>query len=357
MAEQDLFGPSVRALAVEVNGRRLNRELDLTLSAVTVEEHVDLPSMFTLELIADDGPGGREPASWIDDHRVFAIGDEIQIKLGQLGSALQPVITGEVTALDIEFTNDGSTRLTVRGYDRRHRLQRGRRVRTFVKRTDSNIAEIIAGGAGLGFEGDDSGTIHEHVIQANQTDLAFLQERARRINYEVVIEDRTLYFRPVAYDSAPVLSLSIDNELSAFRARFTSAGQVSRVEARGWSVKAKEAVVARASTCPRMGEESTRSAAQVGKVFGEAEELLSWEPVDNREEADARANARLAAIGLGLVRGEGVCMGRPDLRAGKVIEIEGIGKRFSGPYYVKAVSHNYGPEGYSTQFTAWRNST
>jgi uncharacterized protein len=98
-------------------------------------------------------------------------------------------------------------------------------------------------------------------------------------------------------------------------------------------------------------------AALVRKAFGEAEELMTWEPVESQQEADARANARLASIALSFVRGEGVCPGRTDLRAGRVIEITGVGKRFSGPYYVTAVSHNYGPEGYSTHFTAWRNST
>jgi Bacteriophage probable baseplate hub protein len=324
------------------------------ISSITVEEHVDLPSLFTLELGTSDDLNAE--AAWLDDDKLFAIGDKIKIQLGYADSVLQPVITGEVTALEIECTAGGLPRLTVRGYDRRHRLQRGRQVRTFVKKKDSEIAQQIATERGLSAEVVDSKMTHEYIVQANQTDLAFLQEQARRIHYEVVVEDKVLHFRPVAYDSAPVLSLSIANELSEFRAQLSSAGQVSRVRARGWSVKEKKAIVAQASSYPSMGGQAS-GAALVRKAFGEAEELVTWELVESQQEADARASARLAAIALAFVRGEGVCPGRTDLHAGKVIEITGIGKRFSGPYYVTAVSHNYGPEGYSTHFTAWRNST
>jgi uncharacterized protein len=118
-------------------------------------------------------------------------------------------------------------------------------VRTFVKKKDSEIAQQIATERGFSAKVVDSKTTHEYIIQANQTDLAFLQERARRIHYEVVVEGKVLHFRPVAYDSAPVLSLSIANELSEFHAQLSSAGQVSRIRARGWSVKDKKAVVRR----------------------------------------------------------------------------------------------------------------
>jgi phage protein D len=354
MSVPEPFAPRVPEFAIRVNGTRLEGTVAWQISSITVEEHVELPSLFTLELGTSDDLNAE--AAWLDNDKLFAIGDEITIQLGYADSVLQPVITGEVTALEIECTANGLPRMTVRGYDRRHRLQRGRPVRTFVKKKDSEIAQQIAREGGLSAEVVDSKTTREYIIQANQTDLAFLQERARRINYEIVVEDKVLHFRPVAYDSAPVLSLSIANELSEFRAQLSSAGQVSRVKASGWSVKEKKAVVAQASSYPRMGGQAS-GAALVRKAFGEAEELVTWEPVESQQEADARANARLATIALAFVRGEGVCPGRTDLRAGKVIEITGVGKRFSGPYYVTAASHHYGPEGYSTHFTAWRNST
>lgn len=354
MSVPEPFACRVPTFAVRVNGTRLEGAVAWQISSITVEEHVDLPSMFTLDLGTSDDLDAE--ATWLDDEKLFAIGDEITIHLGYTDETLQPVITGEVTALEAEWTADGLPRLTVRGYDRRHRLQRGRRVRTFVKKKDSEIAEQIAHERGLSAKVVVSATTHDYIVQANQTDLMFLQERARHIHYEVVVEDKVLHFRPVAYAGAPVLILSMHSELLEFRAELSSAGQVNGVKARGWSVTDKKAVVGQASGYPRMGGQRT-GADVVRKAFGEAEELMASEPLGSLEEADSRAKARLAAIGLGFVRGEGVCPGSTDVRAGKVIEIEGIGKRFSGPYYVTAANHHHGAGGYSTRFTAWRNST
>ena len=47
-------------------------------------------------------------------------------------------------------------------------------------------------------------------------------------------------------------------------------------------------------------------------------------------EADQIAKARLNEMALELITGHGLCLGRTDLRAGKVIKIDGVGKRFSG---------------------------
>ena len=49
---------------------------------------------------------------------------------------------------------------------------------------------------------------------------------------------------------------------------------------------------------------------------------------------------------------------RTDLRPGKVIKIDRVGKRFSGQYYVTAVAHRYTPHrGYQTHFTVRRNAS
>jgi len=53
-----------------------------------------------------------------------------------------------------------------------------------------------------------------------------------------------------------------------------------------------------------------------------------------------------------------VCIGRVDLRPGKLINVEGIGKRFSGSYYVTSTEHSFLPSrGYRTAFTVRRNAT
>jgi phage protein D len=70
------------------------------------------------------------------------------------------------------------------------------------------------------------------------------------------------------------------------------------------------------------------------------------------------ARAALDEAALQYIEVEATCMGRADVRAGEVIEIDGLGHRFSGPYYVTATTHAYTTaRGYRTRFAARRNAS
>ena len=60
----------------------------------------------------------------------------------------EPLIEGEVTALEAEF-DTGGTFTVIRGYDQAHRLFRGRRTASYVQMTASDIATKVAQRAGL----------------------------------------------------------------------------------------------------------------------------------------------------------------------------------------------------------------
>ena len=75
-------------------------------------------------------------------------------------------------------------------------------------------------------------------------------------------------------------------------------------------------------------------------------------------EADQLARAALNEAALGYIEAEGVCVGRTDVRAGDVITMEGLGRRFSGMYYVTSATHSYFPrQGYRNALRGRRNAT
>jgi uncharacterized protein len=349
--------PLVPDFDVIINGAPLPAEAAACVAGVMVDESVELPSMFALEITGSEAQ--QQEALWIDDQKLFAIGNVVEVKLGYVDD-LETLLIGEITALEPEFVFNRLPSLMARGYDRRHRLQRGRKTRTFVQQKDSDIASQIASEAGLTAQAEDSGTVHDYVLQANQTDLEFLRERAGRIQYEVVVEDKTLLFRPVANAQSEVLTLTMDDDLLEFYPRLSSAGQVTEVMVRSWSPKDKKELVGQAKAGDEVstmgGQES--GAAIVEGAFSAAIELLSASPVASQAEADQLAKARFNHLVLDLISGEAVCWGRTDLRAGKVIKIEGVGQRFSGQYYVTAAIHRYSLQsGYRTHFTVRRNAS
>lgn len=349
--------PLVPDFDILINGSPLPATAEPFVLGVTVDNDSELPSMFAIEMTSSDTQNAEIP--WIDDQTLFSVGNVVEIKLGYAGN-VGSVIVGEITSLEPEFACDRKPSLTVRGYDRRHRLQRGRKTRTFVQQKDSDIATQIAREAGLTAQVIDSRVVHDYMLQANQTDMEFLQERARRIQYEVVVQDKTLLFRPVANADSAVVTLTMRDDLLEFYPRLSSSYQVDEVTVRGWNPKDKKEIIGQS----RSGDETSTMGGQssgatlTATKFGAAVARVGDRPIASQAEADQLAKARFNAIALAFISGEGSCWGRTDISPGKVIKIDGIGKRFSGQYYVTAVTHRYDQQqGYHTYFTVRRNAS
>lgn len=348
-----------------ISGSALPPEVKVYVTEVVIDDDTRLPGMFTLKLVgADTQKEWAESITamptlpWIDDETLFAVGNVVEVKLGYRDD-LETVLIGEITGLEPAFTFNQLPRLTVRGYDRRHRLHNGRKTRTFVQQKDSDIAAQIANELGLSSEVVDSQVTHDYVLQANQSDMDFLQERARRIQYEVVVADKTLHFRPIGNAESEILAMTLDDHLLEFYPRLSAVRQLSEVTVRGWDPKEKKEIVGQA----KLGDEVSTMGGETagGKLsdtaFGASATHVGDRPIVTQAEADQLALARFNQVALALIEGDGVCWGRTDLRAGTVIKIDGIGKRFSGQYYVTAVNHRYTAQrGYYTRFSVQRNA-
>ncbi|HEX6904120.1 MAG TPA: contractile injection system protein, VgrG/Pvc8 family [Thermoanaerobaculia bacterium] len=341
---------------VRIDGSDLPVKAAMEVLEVSALQDVDAPGMFALRLANWDSDQMR--ITWADDD-LFGTGREVEILMGYAGD-LHPVLVGEITGIEPEFRAGEIPEVVVRGYDRRHRLMRGRKTRSYTKVKDSEVAGQIAGEAGLTDRAEDSRVVHEYLLQHNQTDLEFLQERARRIGYEVMVEGKDLHFRPRAYGSGEALTLARTVDLEELHPRLTSLGIAPEVAVHGWNVKDKEALVGKAAAGDegsRMGGSSSGPAA-VESAFGTAVAALVDHPVLSQAEADQIAEGQLREMALAYIGGEGVALGRADLKAGTVIKIDGVGKRFSGLYYIPSVCHSYSPRrGYRTAFTFRRNAT
>jgi uncharacterized protein len=350
-------GPLVAEIDVLINGSPVSASVLRYVEDVVVDDSVELPSMFAFAVTSSNAQEQDSP--WVDNEDLFSVGNVVEIKMSG-GRNLTSLINGEITALEPEFVASRLPVLKVRGYDRRHRLQRGRKTRTFLEKKDSDIASQIGGEAGLSVQATDSATSLDYVLQANQTDWEFLRERARLIRYEVVVKDKTLFFQPVGNDQSEVLTLDMQNDLLEFCPRLSSAGQVTEVKVQSWRVQDKKAMLGDSKAgdeVSTMGGQSS-GAAIAQSAFGDAIDVVSDQPVAVQAEADQIAKARFNDLVLDLVTGDGVCRGRPDVRAGKVIKILGIGQRFGGQYYVTSVIHRYSQaNGYLTEFTVRRNAS
>ncbi|PWT83689.1 MAG: hypothetical protein C5B57_06380 [Blastocatellia bacterium] len=355
MTDRSTFDTLAPEFRVEINGREVPERLRADLIGVNVVEDVDTTGMFSISLSCWDGVEMK--VKWIDDD-LFREGTAVVVHMGYRDNMAE-VFAGEISGLEPEFHTSAPPVLTVRGYDRRHRLMKQTKTQSYLKMKDSDIARQIAADAGLSPKVDDTSVTFEYVLQHNQTSLEFLQQRAERIGFEVFVEAKTLWFRSRPIDGAEALVLRREIELLEFYPRSTTMNQVADVTVRGWDPKQKREFVAKSQAGDVRGRlGATTGPASVQRSFQGTRTLAVRSPVSSQAEADGLATGLLNEIALCHVTGDGVCIGRPDLRPGRLIKIEGIGQRFSGLYYVTATDHSYSrSRGYRTAFSVKRNAT
>lgn len=340
---------------VFINDAEIPPELKADVLEAVVCQYAEGPSSFDLS-VNIIGPANQQ-LRWVDDPRVQP-GNKLEIKLGYL-DRFESLIVGEITALHPKYTSTESAKMHVQGFDKLHRLSRGRKTRSFLEVKDSQIAETIAGEAGLAASVEDTGIVFDYLLQNNVSDLDFLLERARRIRYEVRTDGQTLVFRRVANHLDKVATLEYGTTLKHFSPRLTTIGQVSELKVRAWNPASKEAILGVA----RVGDEDSRmggqeSGPQIAKAaFGAYATAVIDVPLATQSEADQVARALYNQMALDLVSGEGESVGNMAIQAGRTIELKGLGRRFGGNYYIQRVEHRLSPKtGYSTRFQVVRNA-
>jgi phage protein D/phage baseplate assembly protein gpV len=340
-AEKEL----ISQIYLKIDGADAPEEMTDNLIYIEVDDNLNLADMFTINL--------RDPElKWIDSD-TFAVGKSVEISTRGDNGQVVKLITGEITSVESRFASGAGATLVVCGYDQSHRLNRGKQTKTFVQMTDSDMATKIAREIGLKAEVEPTREVYEYVLQDNQTNLEFLQGRAKRIGYRVFVEEGTLYFRPAPQEAPQVPVLEWEVNLNSVETRLTTSQQIKEVVVRGWSPSGKKDIVGRATRTqetPEIGE-TQKGGELAQKAFGSAgTEVVVNRPVSTQAEADALAQSVCDEIGGDFIQAEGICGGNPNVQAGAMVELKGLSTRFSGRYRVTHAMHRYDAKGYHTHF-------
>lgn len=333
--------PIVSHLYLALDGTPVAQELLQQIIEVTVDQDVHLPGMFTVRL--------TDPALALLEKGPFDLAKTIEIAGENANREKIVLLQGEITALEPDFGEGMVAELVVRGYDNLHRLYRKVKSKTYLNVKDSDLAREIAAAADLSTDIEPTTTVYAHIYQHNQSDLSFLMQRAWRIGYECYAAAGKLVFRKPS-TASPTLTLTWGDDLVTFRPRMTVAEQVEQVIVRGWDVAKKSAIVGRANK-GQLYPAIQENGGDLSKKFGAGSQVvLVDQPVVTQAEADLLATARLNEISGVFVEAEGTAFRRPELKAGQLIKIAALGKRFNGAYLLTSVTHVYTSAGFTSHF-------
>lgn len=354
------FAPALRVM---VNGSGLEGDVSAHVLSVSVVREPGVPSRCDITL-ANPLPEMRWTHS--DDWKLFQEGNAVEVAMGYADD-LRPVFDGEVTGMTPSFPESGGPTLQVQAHDRLHRLQVVRRERTLTRGKYELLVKQIAGAANLTPAVDDTGPEHPYMVQSGRTDYDFLRALAKVIGFEVFVEGKTLHFRRPESTAAPALALAWGSAAAAgplpglpgvpvyplrsFSPTLDARQQVTEVVVVGQDPLSRETFEGRATArdVPAAGREPAADVAV--RAFGVRNELrVGDEPVATQAEARQRARAIFAEKAMQLVRGSGATIGLPELKPGTTVQLEGLGPRFGGRYYVSRVTHRMDGGGFLTSF-------
>jgi uncharacterized protein len=208
--------------------------------------------------------------------------------------------------------------------------------------TDADLARAVADEHGLQAEVDVDGPRYDVVQQLNQSDLAFLRERARLVQAEVWCTGRTLHMATRPRRRGTELTLVQGNHLLSARLCADLAHQRSEVVVTGYDAFAADVIDERAQADAIDSEiTSGRTGPRiVEQALGVATTLRVREAALTGEEARAWARAEMLRRARRFVSVIGTTRGSPDMVVGSRLTLQDVGAPFDGPgYYVTRLRH------------------
>ena len=338
---------------ITFDGSPLAADIEQLLVEAYVDDNRNLPDMFVLRF--------RDANRLVLSKTSVKIGSRVKIAVTSTDTQQpEPLISGEVTALEADFDATGTFTL-IRGYDLSHRLFRGRHTETWTQVTASDVAVKVARRAGLSIGTVEATSIvFENVSQGGVSDWHFLSGLAREIGYEVAVRDDKFEFRPPSSAAdAPAaggtaghpLVLELGTDLLRVRSSVTSAEQVKETQVRGWDTAQKKAIIGTAPAHTTSAELPGTSPADLAHVFGDPTYVASDVPYRLQAEVDVAARAVAEQIAGAFAELDAVTRGNPKIRAGTAVSIDNIGSPFDGKYTVTTSRHHFDQTaGYVTQF-------
>lgn len=276
--------------------------------------------------------GGQEPDFTLND---IALGAGVEIAMGN--DAPQSLFNGEITAIE-ESYGEGAPSIALLLQDKLHRLARSRHNRSFEDQSPDDLAQSIAGEAGLQADAAISGiTATWH--QLNESDLAFLLRIGNRFDIAVRLDGNRLRAKAEEADPNPV-ALSAQDSALKVRLIADLNHQPLSSQVNGYNLASAEAVdfSADAMTPAPSG---TSAATALGDLSWPGAEIVPQPFPGTSSEAEAYAKAAFKRQAKRFIQGEIVCQGEASLKPGREIELDGVSPRLKGRYQIVHCMHRF----------------
>jgi phage protein D len=347
-------------------GKQASANHDIRRSAISIQisEQVSDAAQYTL-VLSDKLDITKQEFEWLDSP-LLDVGNFIRIDMGYAITKLEKMIEGPIKSVSTSGFSPDIPKLTLVGYDRSHqhlteKSTSEKTVKPENKDTYSKIAERIAIEAGLEPVIDQTKEYSSTLTKKPVTYNEFLGDAAKRVGFEFFVARGKLFFvnpSDPKKKPSPFMSFEWGKDLMQFSPTINTSELVTGVEVRGSLPNSKQKIVAVAKSGEEAAFEKGVTASQLAEKLSNGKEnirTIEDRTFSSKEEAEDMAKAELERAGRNLVTGSATIVGNPRLLPGMTVEFKKLGKRFSGMYYVTAVTNTIDDKGYTTKFDVRRN--
>ncbi len=349
-ASASATGIRVSRPSIFVKGQE-DASLGQGLLQMTISESVH--GLYHCELrFGNWGPSQNSIGFLYFDRKKLDFGTAVQVKVDG-----NKIFDGRISALEGRFLEGSPPEIAVLLEDRFQDLRMTQRTRSFEDVSDADVMNRIARDYGLQANIDADGPTYKLLSQVNQSDLAFVRERARAIDAEIWMDDRNLYCRSRSKRNDGNVQLNYGGELREVAVCADLADQRTGVKVVGWDVAGKSQLSYEA-TDQALGAElngDVSGASILNSGFGSRKEVLSHTVPLSSAETQKEAESVMRMKSRRFVVARGMAQGNAKLNVGTYVNLQGLGPLFNGKYYLSFVKHVFdGLEGFLTEFTAER---
>jgi uncharacterized protein len=285
------------------------------------------------------------------------VGRSLTVALGP-PDGRRSVFDGMISAYEVVLGDAEPPVVVVLAEDALMGLRMTRRSRSYTSVSDADVAAVLAREHGLQADVDVDGPTYDVLHQMNQSDLAFLRERARLVQAELWCTGRTLHFRSRPSRDGTEVALVHGGELISVRLCADLAHQRSEVAVSGYDAEKREVIDERAGPDVVDAEVSggRTGARAVASAFANSGTRRVREAALTSDEAAGWAKAEMLRRGRRFVTATGTTTGTLDMTVGSRLTLQQVGAPLDGDgYYVTRVRHTFDlRRGLRTRFEAER---
>jgi uncharacterized protein len=369
--------------SIEIDGQPISMRLRSAIQGVVLQDGLEGADRVEIEI-------ANENLQWLD-HPLFRLDRKLTLSVGYQPDRLIRLFVGEIVGREASFPSNSAPTMTITAQDFLHRTTKGTRRRWFaipvpmerhipmpdlltagILSAENKLIpifdpvgaalSIILGGVELIASAGDPEQSQKLIRkQPGENDFDFLSRVSVENGWEMMIDHsgvvggyKLRFMSPLSHLS-PDVTLRYGHSLIEFNPKITSVGQIAAVTASIWVSEIKTSFnVTVGWDWDRMS--LTLDIRPVVNLIGMGASGLSSVSLELIDEPLTWASAPRALIGKLLPRlnkrltGSGSTPGDPDITAGKVLRLEGLGVEFGGLYRVTGTRHSVDSNGYVTNF-------